>query len=80
MDNSSVKMHHFCQNGNFLDCKETIVRGWKDGYLKELRVQERKHEPINISELPEKQREHPLELAMTVLLTLQFINIVSFIS
>ena len=27
---------HFCQNGNFPDLKETSIRGWKDGYLKEL--------------------------------------------
>ena len=58
----AAAMHHFHQNGNFPDLKETSVRGWKDGYLKELQVQERKCEPISISELPEKRRGRPLML------------------
>ena len=58
----AAAMRLFCQNGNFPDLKETSVRGWKDGCLKELRVQEQKCGPISISKLPEKQRGHPLML------------------
>ena len=32
----AAAIRHFPQNGNFPDLKGTSVRGWKDGYLKEL--------------------------------------------
>lgn len=58
----AAAMCHFRQNRKFPDLKETSVRGWKDTYLKELRVQVRKCGPISISQLPEKQRGRPLML------------------
>ena len=43
--------------------KEATVRGWKNAYCKELLLQSsRKHEPVEIEELPQKRRGRPLLL------------------
>ena len=49
---------HFKCNEKFPTLKEATVRGWKNAHCKELLLQSsRKHEPVEIEELPQNVEE-----------------------
>ena len=39
--------------------KESTIRGWKDSYIKEVKMEKK---PMNVTELPERRRGRPLLL------------------
>ncbi len=42
--------------------KESTIRGWRDGYLREMKTRKMEKKPMNVTELPEKRRGRPLLL------------------
>ena len=59
----AAAIHHFKQNGEFQNLKESSICGWKNAYCKELLSQSsRKRGPVEIYELPQKHCGKPLLL------------------